>query len=404
MLDVLLDALIDTLRVMPILFLVYILLELLEYKGVMKFENSKLLKGGASPIFGSLFGCVPQCGFSVISTDLYSERKISIGALIAVFVATSDEAIPIMLAEIDAIPQMFLLIAVKIVMGIAIGYLSMWLYGKVFKTADAGKIEVLNNGKVLTSKNKKTQKTENESAKIKTQNEENEFLENLNQEGGVFLEGANNYSETSIKEGLKEDSGIKNTEEIKNLDNKTLSEGAGVTNEYALKTIEIEEKTEFKDKKHAKEVVGKEEVHSHSHSGCCHHSIEQEKFDWVHPVLHCLKISAFILIVNLVLGVLIYFITEERLMAFLEKSSAFQPILAVLIGLIPNCASSLVLTELFLAGGLSFGSIVAGLSVNAGLGLIVLFKQNKNIKENLFIMLMLIIPSLIVGYGIHLLF
>lgn len=403
MLDVLLDALIDTLRVMPILFLVYILLELLEYKGVMKFENSKLLKGGASPVFGSLFGCVPQCGFSVISTDLYSERKISIGALIAVFVATSDEAIPIMLADIDAIPQMFLLIAVKIVMGIAIGYLSMWLYGKVFKSADAGKIEALNNGKVSTSKNKNAEKTEDEGAEIKTQNVENEFLENLNQEGENSLESVKGYNKLSASDGLHNDNKIKSTEEIKNLDNKTLSEGAGVTNEYALKTVEIEEKTEFKDKKHAKEVVG-EEVHSHSHSGCCHHSIEQEKFDWIHPVLHCLKISAFILIVNLVLGVLIYFITEERLIAFLEKSSAFQPILAVLIGLIPNCASSLVLTELFLAGGLSFGSIVAGLSVNAGLGLIVLFKQNKNIKENLFIVLMLIIPSLIVGYGIHLLF
>lgn len=403
MLDVLLDALIDTLRVMPILFLVYILLELLEYKGVMKFENSKLLKGGASPVFGSLFGCVPQCGFSVISTDLYSERKISIGALIAVFVATSDEATPIMLADIDAIPQMFLLIAVKIVMGIAIGYLSMWLYGKVFKTADAGKIEVLNNGRVSISKNKNAQKTENEGVEIETQNVENEFLENLNQEGENSLEGVKGYNKLSVSDGLHNDNKIKNTEETPSLDNKTLSEGVGVTNEYALKTVEIEEKTEFKDKKHAKEVVGKE-VHSHSHSGCCHHSIEQEKFDWIHPVLHCLKISAFILIVNLVLGVLIYFITEERLMAFLEKSSVFQPILAVLIGLIPNCASSLVLTELFLAGGLSFGSIVAGLSVNAGLGLIVLFKQNKNIKENLFIVLMLIIPSLIVGYGIHLLF
>lgn len=336
MLEVLLDALLDTLRVLPLLFIVYILLELLEYKGVMKFENSKFLKGGASPVFGSLFGCVPQCGFSVISTDLYSERKISIGALIAVFIATSDEAIPIMLGSINAIPQMLMLIAVKIVMGIAIGYLSMWLYSKVFKNAGAEKVEVLNASNVSNSKAEKNQ-------------------DEVDRAQARHLEKSENLADkpSSVSESIEEDS------------------------------------------KHS---------HSHTINGCCHHSIEQEKFDLLHPVLHCLKISVFILIVNVILGTIIYFVTEDRLVAFLEKSSVFQPILAVAIGLIPNCVSSLVLTELFLAGGLSFGSIVAGLSVNAGLGIIVLFKQNKNIKENIFILLMLIIPSLLVGYGIHLLF
>lgn len=308
--ETLLDALIDTLKVLPLLFIVYMLLEFLEYRGVMKFEHSKFLKGKASPVFGSLFGCVPQCGFSVISTDLYSEKKISIGALIAVYVATSDEAIPIMIAEVDAIPQMLLLIAVKIVMGIVIGYLAMFLYGKIFKNNE--------NAVTVSAENLKS------SEKVNTENHEHDEL--------------------------------------------------------------------------------KTEEHKHISHGCCKHDLEQQRFDWLHPILHCLKISAFILIVNIILGVAIYYITEERLIAFLEKSSAFQPLFAVIIGLIPNCVSSLVITELFLAGGLSFGSIVAGLSVNAGLGLVVLFKQNKNWKENLFIILMLIIPSLFIGYGIHLLF
>lgn len=308
--ETLLDALIDTLKVLPLLFIVYMLLEFLEYRGVMKFEHSKFLKGKASPVFGSLFGCVPQCGFSVISTDLYSEKKISIGALIAVYVATSDEAIPIMIAEVDAIPQMLLLIAVKIVMAIVIGYLAMFLYGKIFKNNE--------NAVTVSAENLKS------SEKVNTENHEQDEL--------------------------------------------------------------------------------KTEEHKHISHGCCKHDLEQQRFDWLHPILHCLKISAFILIVNIILGVAIYYITEERLIAFLEKSSAFQPLFAVIIGLIPNCVSSLVITELFLAGGLSFGSIVAGLSVNAGLGLVVLFKQNKNWKENLFIILMLIIPSLIIGYGIHLLF
>lgn len=314
--ETLLDALIDTLKVLPVLLVVYLLLELLEYKGVMKFENSKLLKGGVSPVFGALFGCVPQCGFSVLSTDLYSEKKISVGALVAVFIATSDEAVPIMIADISSIPQMFLLIAIKLVMGITIGYLAMFLYGKIFKPC--GNNRKVNNGVV-------------------------------NETGGALCERGEELNERN----------------------------------------------------------GEEDGHSHnSHhaSGCCKHNIEQERFDIVHPILHCLKITAFILVVNIIFGVIIYYVGQENLGLFLTKSFAFQPLLAVLIGLIPNCASSLVLTELYLSGGLTFGAIVAGLSVNAGLGLIVLFKQNKNIKENIFILLMLIIPSLLVGYGIHFIF
>ena len=92
---ILLHALKDTALLLPVLFVVYFLIEFLEYKNVFKFQNSKLLKGKASPAMGALFGTVPQCGFSVISSELYAERKVSIGALIAVYVATSDEAIPI---------------------------------------------------------------------------------------------------------------------------------------------------------------------------------------------------------------------------------------------------------------------------------------------------------------------
>ena len=95
------------------------------------------------------------------------------------------------------------------------------------------------------------------------------------------------------------------------------------------------------------------------------------------------------------------FVGEDAMISFLNSSKIFQPLLAILIGLIPNCASSVVLTELYLLGGLSFGSIVAGLSVNAGIGLIILLKENKNKKENIFIILSLIVSSLIVGYALH---
>ena len=291
-----LEALKHTAMVLPLLFIVYYLIELFEYKCAEKIQNNKLLKGKASPVIGALVGCVPQCGFSVISTDLFSKKAISIGALIAVYIATSDEAIPLMFANPSSIPWMLLLIAVKIVVGVSVGYLSLFLYKIFFKH------------------------------------------ENHNH-----------------------------------------------NNEHRHKEHEHEE-------------------HEHEeavHGGCCKHNVETKSFDWVHPLVHCLKIGLFILIINTLFGFITHiWVGEQNLTNFLNASKYIQPLLAVLIGLIPNCASSVVLTELFLIGGLGFGSLVAGLCVNAGLGLVMLLKTNKSWKENLFIILMLIIPSLVIGYAL----
>ena len=294
---VILESLIDTGKILPVLFIVYYLIELLEYKCAVKFQNNKLLRGKASPAIGSVIGCIPQCGFSVVSTDLFSKNIISIGALIAVYIATSDEAIPIMMSNPESIPWMLLLLAIKIVAGIAIGYLSMWLYRLIFKSK-----------------------------------------------------------------------------------------------EHHHKDEDGHDEHDHDDHEH-------EELTTHS--ACCHHHVETKSFDWLHPLLHCLKISAFIFIINIIMGFITHiWVGEENLMAFLSASEWLQPILAVLIGLIPNCASSVALTELFLLGGLKFGALLAGLCVNAGLGIVVLLKQHKKWKENVFIFAMLVIPSLILGYAL----
>lgn len=284
---VILEALIHTARVLPFLFIVYYLIELFEFKCAKKVQENKFLKGKASPVFGSLIGCIPQCGFSVISTDLYSHKAISIGALIAVYIATSDEAIPLLITSIrdwDSAGKVLALIGIKILLGIMIGYLAIWLHKKIFKNQD--------------------------------------------------------------------------------------------------------EHVHHEHKEHIVE-----------HHGCCHHEVESKNFDWLHPMLHCLKISAFILIINVLFGFVTHiWVGEEALAEFISKGKYAQPILAVLIGLIPNCASSVVLTELYITSGLTFGALLSGLCVNAGLGLVFLFKQNKKPKENIFIVSMLIVPSLIVGY------
>ena len=282
-LDVLFDSFIDTAKILPILFLIYFLIEVLEYKNALKFKNSNLLKGKVSPVMGSLFGSVPQCGFSVVSAELFSESKISIGALLAVFIATSDEALPIMISNYSAIPSLLVLIGVKIVFAIAVGYLATLVYKLSFKKENTPK-----------------------------------------------------------------------------------------------------------------------EISEHNHiTACCHHDMEDDKFDWKHPLVHCLKITLYIFIINVIFGTIVMLVGEDSLIEFLKSSSIFQPLFAVLIGIIPNCASSVILTELYLMGGLSFGSIVAGLCINAGLGLIVLFKENKNIKQNLFVLFTLVISSLVIGYLLH---
>ena len=102
-LHILLHSLKDTAKLIPFLFFVYFLIELLEYKNVFRFEKSKFLTGKASPLIGACFGTVPQCGFSVISSELYAEKKMSMSALIAVFLATSDEAIPILISNYKSI-------------------------------------------------------------------------------------------------------------------------------------------------------------------------------------------------------------------------------------------------------------------------------------------------------------
>lgn len=285
--DVILDALIDTVKILPLLFVVYYLIELFEYKRSTNFSENKFLKGKWSPIFGSLLGSVPQCGFSIVSTDLFTKGSISIGALIAVYIATSDEAIPLILANPTKILWLLLLLGIKIVYAIVIGYSAIGLYKLIFR---------------------------------------------------------HNKPVHEPHEG--------------------------------------------------------ETSHLAEH-GCCHHDMETKSFDWAHPLLHCLKIGGFILLINILFG----FITDiwvghDNLQAFLNANKYWQPILAVIIGLIPNCASSVVLTQLFLEGGLAFSALVAGLCVNAGLGLIVLLKQNKNWKENLFIITLLISSGLLIGYAL----
>lgn len=314
----------DSLILFPFLFISYIIIEIIESASAKNLEHSKFLSGKFSNIFASGFGLIPQCGFSVVATDLFSSHKIKIGTLLAVYISTSDEALPLLLLNPEKAKFLAPLLLIKFILALSIGYLVDLIFRKA------------NNKRLNLST-------------IEKQAESNEHNHEHDHDG---------------------------------------------------QTHQNHEETHTQDLSH-----NQESIH-----GCCGHHIDTSqsksaqitKQYLLHPLLHSLKIFLYILVFNLIFSGLVELVGEDQLVSFLQGSRNFAPLFASLVGLIPNCASSVILTTLFIEGGLSFGALVGGLITNAGIGLVILFKQNKNIKENLSILSILLGVSIIVGYVIQL--
>ena len=272
MLDCIMDGLLDTVKLLPYLFLTFIILEFLEHK--LKGNNEKLLKKNKKfgPAVGGILGALPQCGFSSMASNLFSGRVITMGTLIAVFLSTSDEMLPIMLGEKVDIMLMLRIIGFKVLIGITVGYLVDLLYRK--------KID---------------------------------------------------------------------------------------------KHMHIHE------------------ICDDEHCDCEHHGI------LLSSLIHTLKIGIFVLIANLAINLVIYYIGEDNLKNILLNKNIFTYFISSGVGLIPNCASSVILTELYLSDLLTIGNLIAGLLTGSGLGILLLFKTNKNIKENLLVMSIIYFVGVLVG-------
>lgn len=274
--EVILDTIVDSLKLIPFLLIAFLIIELLEHKLNNKTKNILTKSKKIGPIIGSLLGVIPQCGFSVMATNLYITRIITLGTLISIYLSTSDEMLIIMISEKVEISLILKILLIKIFFGI--------VYGLIIDK--------------IINKKKKDKET--------------------------------NY--------------------------------------------------ELCDEEHCD----------------CNHSI------LLSAIKHTLHITLFIFIITLIINAIFTLLGDNYLSKILLNNSILSPFITSLIGLIPNCAASVILTELYLNSTISLGALIGGLLTSSGSSLLVLIKNNKNQKENLSIILLLYALGVLSGIIIEL--
>lgn len=273
MFEIIVDSLIDTLKIVPYLLITFLILEVIEHKLNKKSQKviSKYQKTG--PIIGGILGGLPQCGFSAMASSLYTERVITMGTLIAIFLSTSDEMLPIMLGEHIKISIIVSIILFKVIVGIIVGL-----------------------------------------------------------------------------------------------------------------TVDL--------------IIKSKVEHNHIEEICEHDHCDCEKGIFLSSLIHTLKTSLFILLANLLIGTVIHFVGTENLSNVLKSNNIMVYFLSSLIGLIPNCAASVILTEMYLSNIIPIGVSLSGLLTGSGIGILLLFKSNKSVKENLTILSIIYLVGVLVGFAV----
>jgi len=375
-LHVCIHALKDSIVTLPILFICYLLIELLEEKILKKYQSSKMLKSKWAPVISAGFGIIPQCGFSVVATDLYSRRVITLGSLFAIFIATSDEALPLMLDNPSNYLNLFIILAVKVVYAIIVGLTIDFIFSRKHKKQE----------NLITNKDFGQQLDSH--CENHCHDHTKKDLKSLNNNTYTVAVPAN---EQSNKVDTTNNQNIANKESFVN---KQIGFGEEDEASEEISNSQNEEEQKI-------------EVNSDHVAGCCKHKLEHKnnsklKELFVHPLVHSLKIFAFIVIINFIFGLILEFVGEDVIASFMVSLGFFEPFVVSIIGLIPNCAASVLVTEAFLMGTISLGSCIAGLCVNSGIAIVTLFKMNKNLKENILILVSLYGLSCALGLVINL--
>ncbi len=255
----------EVLLLIPFLFIAFLIIELIEHKLSNKSKKIIEKSGKLGPLFGGLLGMIPQCGFSVVATNLYITRIVSLGTLISIYLSTSDEMLPLLISHKANIGTIIALLLIKFAIGMTAGFIIDYFvrrYKKKHKIKNKGNFDIC-------------------------------------------------------------------------------------------------------------------------HDEDCH--CEKENL-FVSSLKHTFKTVSFIFIVTFILHIMMEYLGEDFIKKLFLKDSLLSPFISSFVGLIPNCAASVVLTELYLSGAISLSSVIAGLLTGSGVAILVLFRGNKNLKENLFIL------------------
>lgn len=269
--EVIFDTLIDGIKLIPFLFLTYLAMEYLEHRTGDRAQHMVQKAGRLGPLIGGLLGVVPQCGFSAAASNLYAGRVVTMGTLLAIYLSTSDEMLPILISEQAPVGLILRILLGKMIIGVLAG-----------------------------------------------------FVIDL-----IFLR--------------------------------------------------------------------KEKGHRHIHDICEQEHCHCEQGILRSAVTHTLKITFFILVITFLLNLVLHFVGQEALAGLVLNRPVLGPVLAGMVGLIPNCAASVVITQLYLQGAMSAGAMMAGLLVGSGVGLLVLFRVNHNRRENLTITGLLYLIGVLAG-------
>ena len=269
---ILLDTLFESLNLLPFLLFTFLIIEFIEHKASKKSIQMLTKTKKYGPIIGGILGATPQCGLGVMATNLYATNIITIGTLIAIYLSTSDEMLPVLISEGMPFSKILIILLIKVIIGIVCGFIIDFIFRK---------------------KNKQTK-------------------------------------------------------------------------------IDVQELCE----------------NEHCH---CENSIIKSS------LIHTLKTFSFIFLVSFVLHIFIHEIGEDKISNLLLNGNIFTPFLSSIIGLIPNCAGSVVITELYVNNVISFGSMLAGLLTGSGISILILFKVNSDLKDNMMILGTIYIIGVIFG-------
>lgn len=271
MVEVVLDTFLDGLKILPFLWIAFFLIEVLEHKFYKQSRHVIERAGRFGPLLGGILGCFPQCGFSVMATNLYVTQIITLGTLISVYLSTSDEMLPILLAHGSQLNVILPLLFIKLIIGVISG--------------------------------------------------------------------------------------------------------------FAIDLFWVHQREEV----HIHDLCESEHCH-------CEHGL------FLSSLKHTIHTLLFIMGISFLLNIVLFYGGEEYLKGIIKHHNLFSPFLVSLIGLIPNCGASIVITELYLSGVLTFPSVVAGLLTGSGVAILVLFRTNKNLKENIQILLMIYLIGSMSGF------